>query len=175
MKLHTVITAWLLALLFAAGSAFAASPAVVPTQVILQAWLVHSFIEHGAARENLQPLMTQVRPGEVIEYEARYVNGSAKAAQNVQLTLPVPAGGLQYLPKSGSSMPVQMASLDGVRFEPVPLRRQVQRADGRRVLEDVPLAEYRYLRWSLGDLPAGAQRTVRARMQLPALAVASRS
>ncbi|MFG6414944.1 hypothetical protein ACG02S_13675 [Roseateles sp. DC23W] len=175
MKLHLTLTTWLLALLFAASAAAAAQTAPAQTQIILQAWRVQSVMERGAPRENLQPLMTRVRPGEVIEYEARYVNGNAKAAQNVQLTLPVPAGGLQYLPTADSSTPVQTASLDGVRFDPVPLRRLVPRADGRRVMEDVPLAQYRYLRWSLGDLPAGAQRTVRARMQLPALAVASRS
>ena len=173
MKPILLFVSSLLALLFSVTTAHAGN-AAAQAQVVLQAWQVHTVVEAGEARERLQPLQ-QVRPGDVIEYEARYVNGTAKAAQGVLLTLPVPAGGIRYLPVPGSATPVQTASLDGVRFEPVPLRRAVLRPDGRRVMEDVPLADYRFLRWNLGDLPAGAQRSVRARMQVPPLAVASRS
>lgn len=42
--------------------------------------------------------------------------------------------------------------------------------DGRTARREVPASEYRFLRWNLGDLPAGSTRTVRARMQLPAVA-----
>jgi hypothetical protein len=163
-------TALLLALLFTFSAAHAgtAGTATAQPQVVLQAWQVQSVVELGATRESLQPLKG-IRPGDVVEYEARYVNTTAKAAQHVQLTLPVPVGGLAYLPQAGAATPVDSASVDGVRFEPVPLRREVRLPDGRRVTQDVPLADYRFLRWNLGTLPAGAERAVRARMQLPAV------
>lgn len=172
MKPILLFVSGLLALLFTV-TAHAGNTAAQP-QIVLQAWQVQSVVEAGETKERLQPLQ-QIRPGDVIEYEARYVNATPKAAQGVQLTLPVPAGGIRYLPAHDSATPVQTASLDGVKFEPVPLRRAVHRSDGRRVMEDVPLTEYRFLRWNLGDLPAGAQRTVRARMQLPPVVTASRS
>jgi hypothetical protein len=171
MKTTLTLTVWLLAILLHSSAAFAGDAATAHPQVILQAWQVKRVDEAGAAsaaKETLAPLQ-KIRPGDVVEYEARYVNGAAKASQGVQLTLPVPAGGLQYLPVVVGATPEQTASLDGVRYEPVPLRRAVRQADGRLVMRDVPVSEYRFLRWNLGDVPAGAERAVRARMQLPAL------
>ena len=174
MKLSITTAGMLLALLFTLTGVRAgtASPAA-QAEIRLQAWQVQTVVEHGAKKERLQPLQ-QIRPGDVVEYEARYLNGTGKAARDVQLTLPVPVGGLQYLPGGNADMPVHSASLDGQRFEPVPLRREVLTPDGRRTMQDVALSEYRFLRWNLGDLPAGAQRAVRARMQLPPVAGASR-
>lgn len=177
MKTLLFFANWLLTLLFTvtgvhAGTESAAAPAAQP-QIVWQAWQVHGAAESGSARERLQPLQN-IRPGDVVEYEARYVNSTRRKAEDVQLTLPVPAGGMQYLPQATSATPVHSASVDGVRFEPVPLRRAVKRADGLLQIQEVPLSEYRFLRWNLGDLPAGAHRAVRARMQLPQLASANR-
>lgn len=179
MKTLIPLSTWLLALVLAlavAGSGATAAPAAPPkaaaaaeTQILLQAWQVQHVVEAGARKERLQPLMS-VRPGDVIEYEARYINSAAHKSQGVQLTLPVPAGGVQYLPQAATATPVHSASLDGVRFEPVPLRRAVRQANGTLAMQEVPPSEYRFLRWNLGDLPAGANRVVRARMHLPQLA-----
>jgi len=174
MKPLIIFMAWLLATLLPAAEAHAADAASsAQPQILLQAWQVQSHVEAGMTQERLQPL-NQVRPGDVIEYEAHYVNGNAGAARGVQLTLPVPDGGLRYLPTPGSATPVHSASVDGVHFEAVPLRRAVRTLDGGLLIKDVPVSEYRFLRWSLGDLPAGAKRVVRARMQLPPVSVASR-
>ncbi|MDY0746730.1 hypothetical protein SNE35_19620 [Paucibacter sp. R3-3] len=164
----TVAVGWMLALMFGITGAFAATSA--QPEVRLQAWQVRSVTEGGATRETLQPLQQQIRPGDVIEYEARYVNGTAKALTKVQLTLPVPEGGVSYLPGALSTTPVDSASLDGKHFEPLPLRREVRLPDGRREMQEVPASEYRFLRWNLGTLPAGSERAVRARMQLAPVA-----
>lgn len=105
------------------------------------------------------------RPGEIIEYRATYTNTGLDAAKNVAATLPIPAAGLEYLPQTGSPR-IVLASLDGKTFEPVPLKREVRLTDGTRQLVDVPFTEYRFLRWSLGDLAAGATTTVAARMRV---------
>ncbi|OWQ92127.1 hypothetical protein CDN99_07175 [Roseateles aquatilis] len=158
--------------LFAALT-LAMSPAVAAdpppqAEVRLQAWLVQTVVEQARVQERLQPLK-DVRPGDVVEYEARYINTTARPVSNVQLTLPVPAGGLELTSLDTLPSRARWASLDGRRFDPIPLKREVRRADGHVAVEPVPLSEYRYLRWQLGDLPAGAERTVRARMQLPPL------
>jgi uncharacterized repeat protein (TIGR01451 family) len=104
------------------------------------------------------------QPGDTIEYQVVYRNSGKTVARNVVAVLPVPAGGMAYLPDSATPATVE-ASLDGKQFAPVPLQRTVVRA-GRSVTEPVPPAEYRFLRWNLGELPAGQTSTVKSRMRL---------
>lgn len=111
------------------------------------------------------------QPGDTIEYRVVYRNTSRGAAKNVIATLPVPAGGLAYLPSSAQPKAV-LASLDGQAFAPVPLMRKVTLPDGTLSVQRVPASEYRALRWQLGDLPAGTGVTVSARMRLATDAVA---
>jgi len=76
----------------------------------------------------------------------------------------VPKGGMAYV--AGSAAPAKvMASLDGKQYAPVPLTRTVDR-DGKHVTETVPVAEYRFLRWQLGELAPGRSATVSSRMRL---------
>ncbi len=107
---------------------------------------------------------TQAQPGDVIEYQVTYHNAGKVAAKQVKATLPVPEGGMAYL--EGSAAPTGLqASLDGTTFAAAPLKRDVVR-NGRRQQETVPPAEYRFLRWDLGDLAAGQSVTVSSRMRL---------
>lgn len=152
--------------------ALAAQAAQPGAEVRLTGWKVVAAQAGGAdaghAGERLEPLQ-QVQPGDRVEYHATYVNSAAAVARGVQLTIPVPAQGLAWLPPvpgSSAEPAPTLASLDGERFEPLPLLRPHTLPDGRRVLRPVPVADYRYLRWQLGDVPAGATRTVRARMQM---------
>jgi len=55
---------------------------------------------------------------------------------------------------------------DGHTFESIPLMRKVKLDDGREVMREVPAAEYRFLRWSLGTLGAHGQQSVRARVRV---------
>jgi hypothetical protein len=157
--------AWLLAACMAAGAADGSGPA----HVRLVAYKVATALEAGVPRERLETLQS-LRPGDTMEYEATYVNGAAEAMRDVQVTLPVPEGGLVYEPSADTLL----ASLDGRSFQPVPLMRLQITADGRKLMRRVPLAEYRFLRWDLGHVPAGASRSVRARMTLPALPASTR-
>lgn len=107
------------------------------------------------------------RPGDTLEYRATYTNRNKAVTRDVEATLPVPAGALVYLPDTARPAAV-LASLDGKTFAPVPLTRIVIQPDGTKAPQPVPYAEYRYLRWPLGDLAPGAAVTVRARMQVNA-------
>lgn len=135
-------------------------------KVHLTAFKVTSVQAGPASREKLESLQG-LRPGDTIEYRAVYVNTTDKPATNVQITLPVPAGGLQYLPDSAAPRATS-ASTDGVRFDPVPLMRAERLADGSTAMRKVPAADYRFLRWHVGDVAQGASRDARARMHFPA-------
>lgn len=110
----------------------------------------------------------EARPGDVLEYRVVYRNDGRNAVREVNATLPVP-NGLEYLPKSAAPAAV-LASTDGRTFAPVPLVRSERTPDGREVIREVPLAEYRALRWTIGSLAAKESRTVRARVRVAPLA-----
>lgn len=118
-----------------------------------------------------------VKPGDVIEYRARYINRDARSVSGLQATLPVPVG-MEYVPRTArpDAARVQAATKDG-RFAAEPLKREVSQPDGKVRLEAVPYAEYRALRWDLGLLPAGGVTEVTARVHVsttPDTSVASR-
>jgi len=103
-------------------------------------------------------------PGDTIEYQVTYRNAGTTPARDVLATLPVPKGGMAYVADTATPAKV-MASLDGKQYAPVPLTRTVVR-EGKQVTETVPVAEYRFLRWQLGELAPGRSATVSSRMRL---------
>ena len=109
------------------------------------------------------------KPGEVIEYRASYANKAQDSVRNLEATLPVPIG-LEYIPGTVSPA-AALATIDNVKFEPIPLKRMVKQADGRMVEREVPASEYRALRWRLGSLEAGKDTVVTARMRVAPLEV----
>jgi hypothetical protein len=115
---------------------------------------------------------TEARSGDRLEYMAVYRNPGAAAVRHVLVTVPVPANGVEYVLDTASP-PADLASTDGKTFAQLPLLRVETAADGRRVSKPAPGADYRFLRWDLGDVPAGATRTVRTRVQLLATSVAA--
>ena len=110
----------------------------------------------------------EARPGDVLEYRAVYRNQGKQAVHNVLAVLPVPANSMSYVPASANPQRV-WASLDGRKFEAVPLMRMVMLPDGKRESRPVPVSEYRYLRWDLGELKPGTQTAVTARMRMSQL------
>lgn len=108
---------------------------------------------------------SEAKPGDVLEYRATYRNISQKPLRAVMATLPVPSSGVEYLPNTAIPAGVE-ASINGAQFAPAPLKRLVTTADGKPRQQLVPPAEYRFLRWPIGDLPAGASKTVSARVRV---------
>lgn len=103
------------------------------------------------------------RPGDLIEYTATYRNSGTGAVRNLEATLPIPADTELV---AGSVKPAaSRASLDARSFAPVPLKRKAVAA-GREVESEVPLREYRALRWAPADLAAGQIATYSARVRV---------
>ena len=132
-----------------------AKPNVVPT---LTAFKV---VQQGP-KEALVPA-ADVRPGDVIEYRVAYENKGDNAVNNLNATLPVPAG-TTYVASSVAPDDAT-ASLDGATFAALPLKRTLKTPQGEKVVP-VPLREYRFLRWNVKTLAAGATQQVVARVRV---------
>lgn len=124
---------------------------------------VHRIVKNAQGKESVSP-GESARPGELVEYRAVYKNSSAATARGVLGTLPVPAE-MDYVPDSASPATAS-ASTDGVTYSRMPLKRRVRLSGGAVANREVPVEEYRSLRWNLGDLAPGASVTVRARMKI---------
>ena len=108
--------------------------------------------------ESVVKPVQQVKPNDIIEYRATYTNNTANPIKGLVATLPIPAD-TQFLAKS---TPAQaQASTDGVNFAAMPLKRKV----GTQMV-NVPLQEYRALRWTIAELPAGKSTTVTAQTRV---------
>lgn len=109
----------------------------------------------------------EAKPAEVLEYRAVYFNPSKTAVSNLGAKIPIPSG-TEYLP--GTAKPASAhASLDGVKYAPMPLMRKVKRADGTEVEEKVPYREYRSLLWEFKELGGEKAATASARVRLSPL------
>lgn len=131
---------------------------------------VNHVVALAGGSERLEAAAT-ARPGELLQYTAQFHNAGAGIARGLTATLPIPAG-VVLVP--GSIRPTgAQASLDGTTFAALPLTRHVRRADGSDATERVPLAEYRYLRWSPADLATNATYAVSARVVVAGTEVTS--
>lgn len=96
--------------------------------------------------------VNRANSGDVIQYQAIYRNNIQKPMTDLALTLPVPAN-MVYV-SSSSPAPTE-ASLDGKKFENLPIMRKV---NGKMV--EVPASQYRAVRWIVKTLPAQQSTTV---------------
>jgi uncharacterized repeat protein (TIGR01451 family) len=107
-----------------------------------------------------------VLPGDVIEYQATYSNRGLTPL-SVTATLPVPES-VEYVKesaKSSTSLPHTVALKDS-QFAQEPLVRRVTETGGAAVTQQVPYAQYRFVRWDLGKLMPGASIEVSIRAQV---------
>ena len=103
-------------------------------------------------------LVNKVKPNDVIEYRATYTNNTSGKIKNLAATLPIPVETL-FLAKSEPEN--AQASTDGTNFAPMPLKRK----EGNQIV-NVPLKDYRALRWTIAELPAGKSVTVSAQTRI---------
>ncbi len=175
MQAKKIIGVYLAIVATAAFSAFAGAqtsaakaPASIAAKVQpgnepLQISLVRSKIVLDNGKE-LSKAADVARPGDLLEEVATYTNVSKATLKNLEPTLPVPPN-TELVP--GSIKPANArASLDGASFSALPLKRKIRQANGVETEQVVPPAEYRYLRWYPGDLPAGKSMNVSARFKV---------
>jgi uncharacterized repeat protein (TIGR01451 family) len=145
-----------------AQSAVANAPALRSELTVKQVVVVEK------DKEALRPA-TEVKPGDVLQYTASYVNSGTSPVKQLVASLPIPLG-TQWVDAVALPRPA-LASIDGKVFAPVPLMRRVKKADGRVVEEAVPLSEYRAMRWPEQIVAAGATYTVSTRVRVTELGV----
>lgn len=131
----------------------AASP---PVRVSLSA----QQLEQSPAGEEKLRSAEAVEPGDTIRYVATYTNEGPAPVSGLAAVLPIPPSTAFV---AGSAAPAApMASRDGVTYGAIPLQRETIDDQGRRVLVEVPVEQYRYLRWPLDALPPGKSTAVSA-------------
>jgi len=165
MKLTQIPRFWtseLLALLIILAALVVALSASAAEDLNIQL-TAHRVFTQTNGQEQLAPAQ-QALPGDIVQYDALYQNRSNRALRQLQPILPIPAG-MEYVPDSARPEPTH-ASLDGRRFEPIPLKRSVTLPTGQVLEEEVAPGEYRALRWSVGNLAASATTNVVARTRV---------
>ena len=153
-----------------AASSLIVSQGALAQNPALTSKLTAQRVELVEGKSVLKPA-TEVKPGDVIEYSSVYQNGGSVAVDKLQATVPVPPGTTLI---GGSAQPPQApAPIDGIRFAPMPLVRTVKKSDGSERKENVPLADYRALRWEIGTLRAGSSSAVSLRVRIDTPVAAS--
>jgi uncharacterized repeat protein (TIGR01451 family) len=156
VKTAVIVAAWVLATAVATVARAQSAPGPLESRLDARKVVVE------AGNERLVDAK-DAKPGDVIEYVATYRNTGKEPIRDLQATLPIPAA-TEWLP--GTARPAgALASLDGQSFAATPLKRKVKRG-AQDVEEEVPLREYRALRWRLAELGAGKSVTYTARVRV---------
>lgn len=110
--------------------------------------------------------VSEIRPGDTIEYRLTYTNNTENDISNLVPILPIPVG-VQYLDDTAEPT-ISSASLSttGDNFQTLPIMREVTQQNGETVEQEVPASEFRRLRWMVDSLAAQESVTLRARVQV---------
>ncbi|NMA20483.1 MAG: DUF11 domain-containing protein [Lentisphaerae bacterium] len=158
---------WLLlfSLCFAfSGLLLGADPAPVPLQSRMTAFLVEQDEE---GKERLTEV-SQVKPGQLIEYALEYSNVSDRDLTEVSIIGPIP-GGTQYIADSAqpSKNAIPEFSIDNaVTFHPEPVKYKVRLPDGSEEEKIATADMYTQIRWELSSMNAGEKLTLKYRVQV---------
>ena len=104
------------------------------------------------------------KPGDILEEVATYTNTSKLPMLQLEPTLPVPVN--TELVMASVKPANAKASTDGQNFAPIPLKRKIRQPNGVETEQSVPLSEYKFLRWSVGELAAEKSVAVSARFKV---------
>lgn len=130
----------LAAVLVLAGTSVAlAAPAEVTSQLE-----VHKVVVKDGKTE--LETAKKAYPGDLLDYQLDYLNHTGSSIHQLTATLPVPQGAV-FVPGGPGPSP-EMASVDGVHFQPYPLETKVVSHDGKATQVPVPFSQYRAVRWS---------------------------
>jgi hypothetical protein len=145
-------------------------PATTTPELLVKLQLERRGLVDG--KETMLPT-DRAAPGELMQYVASYSNQThllsskeqnrERALSGVIATMPIPLA-MNYL---GNAKPIpNMASLDGIHFTAYPLTKTVKQTDGSTKQVPVDFAEYRALRWNLGDIAPKSMMKVVADVQV---------
>jgi uncharacterized repeat protein (TIGR01451 family) len=106
---------------------------------------------------------TAAKPGDVIEYRVTYANKSDKPVSNISAVLPIPVG-TSYIEHSAqpSNISARTGQADAQYFK-IPLASTPATAAAQ---SNVPVSDYRFVRWQLEKLDAGQNKVVSVRVRV---------
>lgn len=123
--------------------------------------VVNAFIvQNIGGQETLIPVNvgTTVKSGDILEYQGLFTNNSGERVRRMDLTLSI-ANGLEFI---GEVSPKNVqASLDNSRFVRMPIRANI----GGQI-QEVPLSQYKALKWTVEEIGLGATAVVKYRARV---------
>lgn len=123
--------------------------------------VVNAFIVQNInGQETLTPINagTPVKSGDILEYQGLFTNNSSERVRSMDVTLSI-ADGLELV--GGIHPRFPHATIDGSRFVRSPIRANV----GGQV-QELPLSNYKALRWTLEDIGLGGTSVVKYRAKV---------
>lgn len=123
--------------------------------------VVNAFIVQNInGQETLTPINagTPVKSGDILEYQGLFTNNSSERVRSMDVTLSI-ADGLALV--GGIHPRFPHATIDGSRFVRSPIRANV----GGQV-QELPLSDYKALRWTLEDIGLGGTSVVKYRAKV---------
>ncbi|MTI87566.1 MAG: hypothetical protein FH748_06310 [Balneolaceae bacterium] len=151
---------FLTVLLLSSAAVVTAQDAAVSSE--LKAYLI-TVDENG--NENATEV-TEVEPGQTIEYRLTYQNNLPEGISDLTPILPIP---LEMIYQEGSADPeVSKVSLtqNEQDFQEIPITREVTLQNGEVEEQVVPASEYRRLQWVIPSLQSGESITLSARAKV---------
>lgn len=117
-------------------------------------------VQNTGATETLIPVNvgTPVKSGDVLEYRGLFTNQSADRVRSMDVSLSIDDK-LELI--GGVSPSIALASNDGNQYVRMPIRVRIGGA-----LQELPLSQYRGLRWTVEDLGIGATAVVKYRAKV---------
>lgn len=165
------------------GRAVAASALVV----LSSGWSVAQAAEPAAAAKAQSPIVVSLKqfkvvkdangeakyvdgsivvPGDVLEYRATYTNrGSVPLAVVANLPVPESVEYVKASAKAKGNIVHTVAQKDG-QFAAEPLMKRTVTASGATLMQPVPYAAYRFVRWDLGSMAPGSSVEVSIRTKV---------
>lgn len=142
-----------------------------PLSLLYDQVLVQSVTRDGKTAEKRTPAFTKVRPGDVLAQTVTARNVGRVALPNLRVQLPVPANMVYLAPDGPTPEGVRTEySIDGGKtFAPAPLKKTVTVTEnGKAVTREVEVKpnEYQAVRWTIGTLGAGTEKTLGFRVQV---------
>lgn len=123
--------------------------------------VVNAFVVQNInGQETLTPINadTTVKSGDTLEYQGLFTNNSPERVRSMEVTLSI-ADGLVLV--GGIHPKFPHATIDGSRFIRSPIRANI----GGQV-QELPLSDYKALRWTLEDIGIGGTSVVKYRAKL---------
>lgn len=123
--------------------------------------VINAFIiQNIGGQETLIPINVgaNVKSGDILEYQGLFTNNSGERVRSMDITLSID-NGLELI--GGISPKTAQASLDNSRFVRMPIRANI---DGQ--IQELPLSQYKALKWTVEEIGLGATAVVKYRAKV---------